>query len=159
MRGYYYTARDAARANSRRQVKTAFVTRHRVSRSSPATMSVSPAISRSTASRKHDPHDGDDDDDGHHQQHGSRQGHDGIMLVTALNPHIGYDNAAKIAKKAHTDGTTLKDAALALGLVSAEDFDRWVGAKTIDRAWRLMEPAASAPGEPPHTPKMNVQYR
>ncbi|HUF46980.1 MAG TPA: class II fumarate hydratase [Vicinamibacterales bacterium] len=49
-----------------------------------------------------------------------------LMLVTALNPHIGYDNAAKIAKKAHRDGTTLREAALALGLVSAEDFDRWV---------------------------------
>ena len=49
-----------------------------------------------------------------------------LMLVTALNPHIGYDKAAKIAKKAHRDGTTLKEAALALGYVSAEDFDRWV---------------------------------
>ncbi len=51
---------------------------------------------------------------------------DSLMLVTALNTHIGYDNAAKVAKKAHKDGSTLKDAALALGLVSAEDFDRWV---------------------------------
>jgi fumarate hydratase class II len=49
-----------------------------------------------------------------------------LMLVTALNPHIGYDNAAKIAKKAHAEGTTLKDAALALGLVKAEDFDKWI---------------------------------
>jgi len=49
-----------------------------------------------------------------------------LMLVTALNPHIGYDNAAKIAKKAHTDGTTLKEAAVALGLVTAEQFDAWV---------------------------------
>ena len=49
-----------------------------------------------------------------------------LMLVTALNPHIGYDNAAKIAKKAHKEGTTLREAALALGLVSAEDFDRFV---------------------------------
>jgi fumarate hydratase class II len=49
-----------------------------------------------------------------------------LMLVTALNPHIGYDNAAKIAKKAHKEGTTLREAALALGLVSSEDFDRWV---------------------------------
>ena len=48
------------------------------------------------------------------------------MLVTALNPHIGYDNAAKIAKKAHKDGTTLSEAAKSLGLVSAEHFDRWV---------------------------------
>ena len=49
-----------------------------------------------------------------------------LMLVTALNPHIGYDNAAKIAKKAHKDGTTLKEAALALGLLTAEQFDAWV---------------------------------
>jgi fumarate hydratase class II len=49
-----------------------------------------------------------------------------LMLVTALNPHIGYDNAAKIAKKAHKEGTTLKEAALALGLVTSQDFDRWV---------------------------------
>jgi fumarate hydratase class II len=49
-----------------------------------------------------------------------------LMLVTALNPHIGYDNAAKIAKKAHADGTTLKEAALALRLVKAEDFDKWI---------------------------------
>ena len=49
-----------------------------------------------------------------------------LMLVTALNPHIGYDKAAQVAKKAHHDGTTLKQAALALGYVSAADFDRWV---------------------------------
>jgi fumarate hydratase class II len=49
-----------------------------------------------------------------------------LMLVTALAPHIGYDRAAEIAKKAHREGTTLKEAALALGYVSAEDFDRWV---------------------------------
>ena len=49
-----------------------------------------------------------------------------LMLVTALNPHIGYDNAAKIAKKAHADGTTLKEAALALKLLTAEQFDEWV---------------------------------
>ena len=49
-----------------------------------------------------------------------------LMLVTALNPHIGYDNAAKIAKKAHAEGTTLKEAALALGLVKSEDFDEWI---------------------------------
>ena len=48
------------------------------------------------------------------------------MLVTALNTHIGYDNAAKIAKKAYTDGTTLKEAALELGLLTAEQFDAWV---------------------------------
>ncbi|NWF45321.1 class II fumarate hydratase [Hydrogenophaga sp. D2P1] len=49
-----------------------------------------------------------------------------LMLVTALNPHIGYDRAAEIAKKAHREGLTLREAALALGHVSAEDFDRWV---------------------------------
>jgi fumarate hydratase, class II len=49
-----------------------------------------------------------------------------LMLVTALNPHIGYDKAAQVAKKAHTEGSSLKEAALALGYVSAEDFDRWV---------------------------------
>ena len=49
-----------------------------------------------------------------------------LMLVTALSPHIGYDKAAEIAKKAHRDGGTLKAAALALGYVSAADFDRWV---------------------------------
>jgi fumarate hydratase class II len=49
-----------------------------------------------------------------------------LMLVTALNPHIGYDNATKIAKAAHKNGTTLKDEAVGLGLVSAEDFDKWV---------------------------------
>ena len=49
-----------------------------------------------------------------------------LMLVTALNPHIGYDKAAAIAKKAHQNGTTLRDAALASGHVSAEQFDAWV---------------------------------
>ena len=48
------------------------------------------------------------------------------MLVTALNPHIGYDKAAKIAKKAHKEGTTLKEAALALGYVTEQQFDEWV---------------------------------
>jgi fumarate hydratase class II len=49
-----------------------------------------------------------------------------LMLVTALNPHIGYDNAAKIAKTAHREGTTLKEAAVKLGLVTPEQFDAWV---------------------------------
>ena len=49
-----------------------------------------------------------------------------LMLVTALVPHIGYDRAAEIAKKAHREGSTLREAALALGYVSAQDFDRWV---------------------------------
>jgi fumarate hydratase class II len=49
-----------------------------------------------------------------------------LMLVTALNPHIGYDNATKIAKKAHKESSTLSEAALALKLVSEEDFKKWV---------------------------------
>jgi fumarate hydratase class II len=49
-----------------------------------------------------------------------------LMLVTALAPEIGYDNAAKIAKHAHAEGLTLRDAGLALGLVDAETFDRLV---------------------------------
>lgn len=49
-----------------------------------------------------------------------------LMLVTALNPHIGYDKSAQIAKKAHKEHTTLKQAALALGYVTAEQFDAWV---------------------------------
>jgi fumarate hydratase, class II len=49
-----------------------------------------------------------------------------LMLVTALNPHIGYDNAAKIAKKAYNENLSLKEAAIKLGLVSAMDFDLWV---------------------------------
>ena len=49
-----------------------------------------------------------------------------LMLVTALNTHIGYDNAAKIAKKAHKDGTTLRQAALKLGLLTDKQFDKWV---------------------------------
>jgi len=48
------------------------------------------------------------------------------MLVTALNPHIGYDKAAKIAKTAHKNGTTLKEEAIKLGFLTAEDFDKWV---------------------------------
>jgi len=49
-----------------------------------------------------------------------------LMLVTALNPHIGYDNAAKVAKKAHHENKTLKQAAVELGLLSEEQFDAWV---------------------------------
>lgn len=49
-----------------------------------------------------------------------------LMLVTALNTHIGYENAAKIAKTAHKNGTTLKEEAINLGLVTAEQFDEWV---------------------------------
>ncbi|EEC13182.1 fumarase, putative, partial [Ixodes scapularis] len=58
-----------------------------------------------------------------------RVGHllnESLMLVTALNPHIGYDKAAKIAKTAHKEGTTLKESAVKLGFLKAEDFDKWV---------------------------------
>ncbi len=51
---------------------------------------------------------------------------DSLMLVTALNPHIGYENAAKIAKTAHKNGTTLKEEAVALGLLTPAQFDEWV---------------------------------
>jgi len=54
-----------------------------------------------------------------------------LMMVTALAPHIGYDAAARIAKTAHAEGTTLKEAAIVLGLVSAEDFDAWVRPETM----------------------------
>jgi len=56
-----------------------------------------------------------------------------LMLVTALNSHIGYDNAAKIAKKAHKDGSTLKEAAVALGLVTPAQFDAWVDPMKMTR--------------------------
>jgi fumarate hydratase class II len=56
-----------------------------------------------------------------------------LMLATALNPHIGYDKAAQIAKKAHRDGTSLKEAAIALGHVTAEQFDQWVVAANMTR--------------------------
>jgi len=56
----------------------------------------------------------------------SRYVHNSLMLVTALSPHIGYDKAAQIARKAHAEGTTLKQAAVALNLLTAEQFDRIV---------------------------------
>ncbi len=59
-----------------------------------------------------------------------------LMLVTALAPHIGYDKAAHIAKTAHRDGSTLREAALRLGMVTAEQFDRWVDAN------QMLEPRA-----------------
>ncbi|CAG7835713.1 unnamed protein product [Allacma fusca] len=52
--------------------------------------------------------------------------HESLMLVTALNPHIGYDKAAKIAKTAHKEGSTLKETALKLGYLTEEQFDKWV---------------------------------
>jgi len=56
-----------------------------------------------------------------------------LMLVTALAPHIGYDKAAQIAKKAHQEGTTLKEAAMELGYVGSEDYDRWVRPERMTR--------------------------
>jgi fumarate hydratase class II len=49
-----------------------------------------------------------------------------LMLVTALNPHIGYDNAAKIAKNAHEKSITLRESALELGIMTAEQYDEWI---------------------------------
>ncbi len=54
-----------------------------------------------------------------------------LMLVTALNPHIGYENAAAIAKKAHKEGSTLREAAISLGLLTSEQFDEWVVPKNM----------------------------
>ena len=48
------------------------------------------------------------------------------MLVTALNPHIGYDSASRIAKDAHKRGRTLRESAVESGLVKGEDYDRWI---------------------------------
>ncbi|WP_047986127.1 class II fumarate hydratase [Ornithinibacillus californiensis] len=56
---------------------------------------------------------------------------DSLMLVTALNPHIGYENAAKIAKKAFADNSTLKETAIELGLLTAEEFDQYVNPKEM----------------------------
>ncbi|PRW95583.1 class II fumarate hydratase, partial [Pseudomonas fragi] len=50
----------------------------------------------------------------------------GLMLVTALNPHIGYDKSAEIAKKAYAEGLTLREAALDLGYLTDAEFDQWV---------------------------------
>jgi fumarate hydratase class II len=55
------------------------------------------------------------------------------MLVTALTPAIGYDKAAEIAKKAHHEGTTLRAAAMSLGYVSEEDFDRLMDPTAMTR--------------------------
>ena len=57
------------------------------------------------------------------------------MLVTALNPHIGYDKAAKIAKKAHRENIPLKEAGVSLGFLTAEQFDRWVN------PWEMLGPS------------------
>ena len=59
--------------------------------------------------------------------------HSSLMLVTALNPHIGYDNAAKVAKKALTEGSSLREAAIELGLLTDEQFDEWVRPEQMTR--------------------------
>jgi len=56
---------------------------------------------------------------------------DSLMLVTALTPHIGYEKAAQIALTAHRDDLSLRDAALKLGFLTAEDYDRWVKPKDM----------------------------
>jgi fumarate hydratase class II len=68
-----------------------------------------------------------------------RKLHQSLMLVTALAPHIGYDKAAQVAKHAHATGTLLRDAALALGYVTGEEFDRWV------RPEAMVAPFAGSP--------------
>ena len=57
-----------------------------------------------------------------------------LMLVTALAPHIGYDEAARIAKKAHAEGTSLREAALSLGSVTPQQFDAWVRPEEMIRS-------------------------
>ncbi len=59
--------------------------------------------------------------------------HESLMLVTALNPHIGYDNAAKIAKKAYEDGSTLLEAGIALGLLTAAQFAEWIDPQSMTK--------------------------
>ena len=54
-----------------------------------------------------------------------------LMLVTALNTHIGYEKAAEIAKKAHKEGSTLRESALALGYVTEDEFTEWVNPKKM----------------------------
>lgn len=65
------------------------------------------------------------------REHITKLMNESLMLVTSLNPHIGYDNAAKIAKKAHKEGTSLKEAGIALGLLTSEQFDSWVKPETM----------------------------
>jgi fumarate hydratase class II len=68
-----------------------------------------------------------------------RKLHGSLMLVTALAPHIGYDKAAQVAKHAHATGMRLRDAALALGYVTGDEFDQWV------RPEDMVAPAAGSP--------------
>jgi fumarate hydratase class II len=70
------------------------------------------------------------------------------MLVTALAPHIGYDKAAEIAKKAHREGTGLREAAIALGHVSAAQYDEWV------RPEKMVSAAAAQSVPQPRGPEL-----
>jgi fumarate hydratase class II len=72
-----------------------------------------------------------------------------LMLVTALAPHIGYDKAAKVAKHAHATGATLRDAALTLGVLTGEDYDRWVKPQEMIGPDHRLDPAKSPPGGAP----------
>ena len=67
------------------------------------------------------------------------------MLVTALAPRLGYDRAAEIAKKAHREGTTLREAAVALGYLTAEEFDREVRPERMVRSRRRVAEAGRPP--------------
>jgi fumarate hydratase class II len=60
------------------------------------------------------------------REHINKLLHESLMLVTALNPHIGYDKAAKIAKTAHKNGTTLRQEAINMGYLTDEQFNQWV---------------------------------
>jgi fumarate hydratase, class II len=62
---------------------------------------------------------------------------DSLMLVTALNPHIGYDKAAQVAKKAYQENTTLRSACLALGYLTGEQFDQWVRPADMIHPWQV----------------------
>ena len=68
-----------------------------------------------------------------------------LMLVTALNPHIGYDKAARIAKQAYENGTTLKEEAVNLGFLTAEEFDEKVEARKDDWPFGLNSSVTARP--------------
>ena len=72
-----------------------------------------------------------------------------LMLVTALSPHIGYDKAAKVAKKAHEENTTLRQAAVELGYLKPEEFDRYVQAEQDAGAGGVSARRSEPPRQPP----------
>ena len=75
-----------------------------------------------------------------------------LMLATVLAPHIGYELAAQVARQAQASGSTLREAALALGATSAEDFDRWVDARSMAMPERVREPEPAEPSDPGRDP-------